>query len=180
MTPIGHLSISYLLGRKWGIPALAATLAGGLCADVDILLKPLPYFNLLHRVVTHNLLFVALTTAVAWLVLRYWPKQRGIGTVGFAAAAVIHLAIDATMDTNPTNGLGIALLWPWSDRMFCPFNLMGFVRPSRGWSDLADQLRSMAWQGLFEIPLLLTAGLLCRRQWSRTDPSTAHRTRRLG
>ena len=65
MTPLGHAAVAYassavpLRAGPVSRLAVAALVIGGVLPDIDFLLFWAPNFNELHRVVTHNLLFVA-------------------------------------------------------------------------------------------------------------------------
>jgi membrane-bound metal-dependent hydrolase YbcI (DUF457 family) len=61
MTPVGHLSVSYISGKSWGKLSLPAIIIGGVLPDADFLLIFLEWFNQIHRVITHNLFLVMVT-----------------------------------------------------------------------------------------------------------------------
>lgn len=120
MLPPGHLSIAYIAGRLLPRVSLAATLVGGMLPDIDICLVFWTQFNQVHRMVTHNLLFIILAAGLASVAVR---QQRGV-FLGLLVGGGLHLLLDACFDTNPSNGIGVALLWPFSNDYFSPINLL--------------------------------------------------------
>jgi membrane-bound metal-dependent hydrolase YbcI (DUF457 family) len=146
MTPVGHVAVGFVLGhaprRAWA-PWVAAI--GAAVPDVDFVLVWSRHFNEWHRVVTHNLAFV-----IAVALLGCVPLARRFGASRAAVAGVLalgglsHLAIDAVMDANASNGIGVALFWPFSDRMVSPFNLATPSSDPRGWDDPLAALAAAA------------------------------------
>ncbi len=176
MTPLGHLAVSYSLAK--GVPARTSVLphalpyiiVGGLAPDLDFLLISLPSFNALHRSLTHNLFFVL---AVAALCVLFVHFKRGTGaaangslsniflTAVFLSAltgGLSHLFLDAILDSNASNGVGVAALWPLSERFFSPFNLAHIGCP--GWEEPLAAVRCNLPLVLWEIPCYLLAALL--------------------
>lgn len=176
MTPIGHTAVSYLAGKATRLPVLGV-IAGGLWPDLDFLLLPLASFNELHRTITHNLLFVVLGgLAVSVLVKR--DRRRFF--LAFLLGGLLHLLVDACMDDNPTNGIGIAMLWPFSSEMICPINFLTPNTNTAGWSD-----PSYAWQALrvfflAELPFTLAAIGLAVWTWAKRSIRPDPRAREAG
>ncbi len=88
-------------------------------ADVIAFVAGVPYASAFgHRGFTHSIAFAVVTALVALAWLRpVRTKLFSVGTFLFVAAAS-HPLLDAL--TN--GGLGVALLWPWSDaRWFAPW-----------------------------------------------------------
>jgi inner membrane protein len=70
-----------------------------------------------HRGATHSLPFAALVTAVIWVVCSARALPRRV-----AVACGIVLATHGLLDAFTDGGLGIALLWPFSNqRYFAPW-----------------------------------------------------------
>lgn len=168
MSPPGHAAVSYLLGRAIPWLSLPAVMIGGLLPDVDFILLPFPWFNQIHRVATHNIWFVLIVATVGVLFAksgRHWPVFLGL-----LAGGAVHLLVDASMDNNPTNGIGVALFWPVAEGFYSPFNLVPISTDGANWSDPL----TMAWrflkQGLiWELPVwLLAAWVLWRGRAVRT------------
>lgn len=155
MTPVGHLSASYLLSRLSRQSAIPVCVAG-LAPDVDFLLLLIDpeRFNALHRVVTHNIFFVALVTVL--LCLR-WRRPAVLATA--FVSGLLHLLIDAVFDGNPTNGVGVAVLWPLSSQVWSPFNVFaGWLAVSpAGWADLSRAIRLALVSLALECPLAVVA-----------------------
>lgn len=122
MSPLGHLSVSYSIGKNVKKLPLTAFVIGGVLPDIDFILLPFPFFNDWHRTVTHNLCFVIL---VAFIFSIIWGRGHKGYFWGFFLGGLVHLFVDSILDGNPTNGIGVAILWPFSDIMFSPFNLSG-------------------------------------------------------
>lgn len=172
MTPVGHAAFSYVVAvglRRVLAISVAGLVVGGLLPDVDFVMIASPEFNAWHRVVTHNLLFCAGAAAVA-AVIGSW-RFGGAGALalggGVGLGALGHLVVDGMMDTNPSNGIGVAWLWPWRDRAWSPYNLMELlpVTPNpAGWGDLrrmaVNVLAGVAW----ELPFWAGAAVLWRRR----------------
>lgn len=172
MTPLGHLSAAYLAGDATERVSTSAALVGGVLPDVDVLLIATPWFNQLHRVVTHNLLFVALFAALGALCAP--QRRRRAVAVGLLIGGLLHLLIDAGLDSNPTNGVGVALWWPFFDDIVSPFNLWDFLPlepASPGWSQPLRQLWASAPGLLVELPFVAAATWRLLRKRLHADPA---------
>lgn len=88
-------------------------------ADVVAFAAGIPYASTFgHRGFTHSLVFALVTTLLAAMWLRPARGRRLAVGMFLFVAAVSHPLLDAL--TN--GGLGVALLWPWSDaRWFAPW-----------------------------------------------------------
>ncbi len=176
MTPLGHLAVSYSLAKVSlaKVPArpsvLPYVIVGGLAPDLDFLLLGLPNFNALHRSLTHNLFFV-LAVAVLCVLFVHSRRgaQRGVGAVplvaislGAVTGGLSHLFVDAILDSNASNGVGVAALWPLSEQFFSPFNLAPQRCP--GWDDPPSAVLCNLPLLLWEVPAYLLAAPL----WWRT------------
>ena len=111
MTPIGHLAVSYISGKSIKNISLPAIIIGGVLPDIDFLFILFDWFNQYHRVITHNLFFIILAAFTGAVLVS--GNQRKIVAVSILLGGISHLLIDSCMDANPTNGTGIALLWPF-------------------------------------------------------------------
>ena len=186
MTPLGHLAVSYSLAK--GVPAHASVLpyttsivVGGLAPDIDFLLLGLPSFNTLHRSLTHNLFFVLAVAALCVLFVHLRRGRWGADAVNAVFSGAIflsvvtgglsHLFVDAILDSNASNGVGVAALWPLSGRFFSPFNLAQIGCP--GWQEPFAAVRCNAPLVLWEVPFYLFAALL----WWRVGQPSARGSR---
>lgn len=158
MTPFGHLSASYLASRPLRKLSTPAIVIGGLLPDVDFALLALPQFNQLHRVITHSLLFVCLAAGIGFLVS---PKGRKSAVAaGLLIGGALHLLVDSCLDTNPSNGIGVALWWPFHDAFFSPFNLYSLTAiPTADWGDPIRRIQSAWLEMLLEMPLYAGAAI---------------------
>ncbi len=167
MSPLGHGSVSYLAARATRLTPLGV-MAGGLWPDVDFLLLPLASFNQLHRGLTHSLVFVAAGAAVfTFVARRFSATPRGMLFAAFLAGGLLHLLVDACMDDNPTNGIGVAVFWPLSIQTYSPYNLLTPDPDTRGWTGPGYALRYLRLLWAVELPLALAAAavfVLARRK----------------
>lgn len=153
MTPPGHCAVSYIIGKTHPRIVLPAILIGGVLPDIDFLLLLFPWFNQVHRVITHNLLFVGLVALAGVCVNSSVPKYRIV--LGLLLGGMLHLLVDSCMDSNPSNGIGIALFWPFSNDLFSPFNLFQPVESQVGWEQPLTCILSSLRKLWVEIPIYL-------------------------
>lgn len=157
MTLFGHASVSYVSARLTPKALIPACVIGGIIPDIDFIFIMFPFFNAIHRVVTHNIFFVMIAASIICL---FFPKQRGWAWGCAFLCGMMHLLVDSMLDQNPTNGLGVALFWPLSNAMFCPINLVAIDHNSEGWKNLWRSLRIMWVVALYELPFYVWAGYL--------------------
>jgi membrane-bound metal-dependent hydrolase YbcI (DUF457 family) len=157
MTIFGHASVSYVAARITPKTLIPACVIGGIIPDIDFMFILFPFFNEIHRVVSHNIFFVMIAAVVICL---FFPKQRGRAWLCACAGGMLHLLVDSMLDQNPTNGLGVALFWPLSNTMFCPINLVSIDHHSEGWSNLWRSLKIMWVVAIYELPFYAIAGYL--------------------
>jgi membrane-bound metal-dependent hydrolase YbcI (DUF457 family) len=138
--------------------------AGGVLVDIDFLLLPFPFFNAVHRVATHNLLFVAVLAVIGFFVARVRPW---VVALSVALGGLLHLFLDSILDDNPSNGIGVALFWPFSQRVVSPFNLIPPEPNAVGWTDLGHVLQGLGRDLLLELPFIVLAGVLLLVQTGR-------------
>lgn len=168
MTPFGHAAVGLVVARAHARLTPWVVALGGVLPDVDFVLVWAPRFNEWHRVITHNLLFVALaSTLVGWLLARRRRLPLAITIAGLALGGLLHLLVDACMDGNASNGLGIAILWPFDDRMWSPFNVVDAATSGPGWRDPMRALLGSARGLVWELPWIAAALLLHLRQRRR-------------
>jgi len=170
MTPAGRLAVSYLAARRLPALPVGAFLLGGVLPDVDFLALPCECFNGLHRKVTHNLLFVVCGAVLAWCLPRRARRDQLLCGVALLLGGLVHVLVDACLDTNPSNGVGVALLWPWSGRMFSPFNLAPADLCPAGWRDARGMLAGLPWVLCYEVPLCVLALVQWKRGRAATRP----------
>lgn len=120
--PAVPLALGLGLGRKTiSGRLLACGMLGAILPDLDVLAFHfhIPYAAALgHRGFSHSLLFALCVAAVGTCGYR-WLKSDALATFLFLFVAVASHGI---LDTITNGGLGIALLWPWSEhRYFAPF-----------------------------------------------------------
>ncbi len=154
MSPVGHLSISYLavsLFKKISIPAI---IVGSLIPDITFIFLPFPFFNQIHRQATHSLLFIVLFAVIIGLWIKDEKKLNFI--FSFILGGFLHLLTDSCLDTNPTNGIGVPFLWPFSDKCLSPFNICTQIE-APGWSAPLEMLRLSFHVLIWELPFFLTA-----------------------
>lgn len=157
MTLFGHASVSYVSSRVIPGTLISACVIGGIIPDIDFIFIMFPFFNAIHRVVTHNIFFVMI---VASVICWFFPNQRGRAWLCAFVCGMLHLLVDSTLDQNPTNGLGVALFWPLSDTMFNPINFVAIDHHSEGWNNLGRSLMKMWVIALYELPFYMLAAYL--------------------
>ena len=163
MTPIGHLSVSYITGKSYRNISLPAIIIGGVLPDFDFVFLFFSWFNQVHRVITHNLFFLILGSLFAALFAAKGRKQ-GVGFSLFLGGS-LHLLIDSFMDNNPTNGIGLALLWPFNDELFSPFNLFHASLNAPGWNEPVKMIKTLIPGMLYEVPFyVISLFLLFKRK----------------
>ncbi len=156
MSPIGHLSISYLVGKTIKGICLWAILLGGVLPDIDFILLPFPFFNQVHRLVTHNFLFVGLSAlGIGTWVAKKDKRYRVIVSFSLFLGGLLHLFLDSCFDSNPSNGIGVALFWPIEDRYFSLFNLLQANESTVGWSQPVEMIRLSLSGLIWEVPFFL-------------------------
>lgn len=171
MTPFGHAAVGFVAGHSHRRLVAWHVALGSVLPDVDFALVWAPQFNAWHRVVTHDLLFVAVAAvAVGWPLARRSTSPVAPVIVALAVGGVLHLLVDACMDTNASNGIGVALLWPFDDRMWSPFNVLDATDSGPGWADPARALVRSSASLLWELPWIAVAIALAVRG-RRSRPS---------
>ena len=118
MASILHIAVG-LVGGRWaaGGPSLRAQLgfvALSMLPDADVIAFALgiPYeASFGHRGASHSLCFALLMGLVVGLVARL---ARG-AWLRLGCLTVLVVASHPILDAMTTGGLGVALLWPWSD-----------------------------------------------------------------
>lgn len=176
MTPAGHLAVSYVAGTSDRRIILPAVLAGGVLPDGDFIFFFFDWFNHIHRLISHNICFVLLASLVAAALAPRGIKTAAAFSLMIGGAG--HLLIDSVMDVNPTNGIGIALLWPFSSHLYSPFNLLEASAGSPGWSQPLTMMRLMAPGILYELPFYGMA-FLCWKVRRKGDIKRRFRAARL-
>lgn len=168
MTPAGHGAVAFCLAAASPRLSWPAVVLGSVIVDIDFVLVGLPQFNALHRVITHNVFFVALVAAIgaAWAP----ASRRSIVALSLALGGASHLLVDSMLDGNPSNGIGVAFLWPLSQRCFSPANLVPIEADPPTWHDLPRMAGAVLRGVVYELPFyVLCVWLGMRRGWR--DPS---------
>ncbi len=165
--PAPALCLGYVLGGS--VVSTHLLLAGVLCTllpDLDVagFNFGIKYADALgHRGLSHSLLFALTIGALAWLAAPLLRARRGLAFLFCGGAVLSHIALDAL--TN--GGLGVAVLWPFSDqRYFFPWRPI-VVSPfsiSRFFSDWGKRvlISEFLWVWLPCLTLMATAWLARR------------------
>ena len=151
MTPIGHLAVSHILSRKLDDNSYKLFIINSILPDIDFILLLFPYFNSIHRVLTHNLVFITIAT----LILFYFCNTKKMSNlVWIFLGGFLHLLIDSCLDSNFSNGIGVAFLYPFSNLTYSPYN---FLKPIPGvdWSTPLEFVLKNLKHLLIEIPFYL-------------------------
>lgn len=169
MTPVGHAAFSLCMQRVVRRSSTAGWVFGGVFVDVDFLLFFSPAFNAMHRVVTHNLLFITTTAVAAFLLRRRAPDRAALASSVFAGG-LGHLLVDSVLDGNPSNGIGVALFWPWSDQCWSPFNLVPSSPNPPTWDEPLAMARAIFQSLWVELPFYFGAVWLL---WGRRGSNSS-------
>ena len=121
MTPIGHISISILAGKKFSKNFLTGIIIGGILPDLDWALVIIPGLENMHRIAGHNIFYVIIAGLITYLMVKQNKKKAFTG--GIIIGCLLHLLADSFFDNNPLNGTGIYPLWPLSNQDFLIANL---------------------------------------------------------
>ncbi|MCG8638055.1 MAG: metal-dependent hydrolase [Desulfobacterales bacterium] len=167
MTPAGHASVAYLAGTFLKRLPLSAILLGGVLPDIDFILLFWEGFNAVHRVWTHNLLFIILMGVI--VSSRAGAGRRMIFFMGMTVGGLLHLIVDACLDNNPGNGIGIPFFWPFLDTFFSPVNLSLSNTGSAGWEQPLEMARHAVGGLLVELPFFLVCAWVFFRKKARRE-----------
>ncbi len=158
MTPLGHLSVSYVSAKSINGASISAIIIGGFLPDLDFLFIFFDWFNMYHHVTTHNVFYIGIAAFIAYVIS---DKQNNIIiALSLFFGGMLHLFIDSCMDNNPTNGIGITLLWPFYEGHFSPFNILTDSGVKAGWGEPLKMVRPMMIVVLYELPLYILSLLL--------------------
>jgi membrane-bound metal-dependent hydrolase YbcI (DUF457 family) len=158
MTPLGHLSVSYLSARSVRRVSVPAVIIGGFLPDLDFLFLSSDRFNMYHHVVTHNIFFLGIAALIAYLITD--KQNRLVVALSIFFGGFLHLMADSIMDNNFSNGVGVAVLWPLSKWHFSPFNLLTDSGVKAGWGKPLKMVRPMLIEALYELPLYIISIIL--------------------
>lgn len=154
MTPAGHLSISYLLGKELlNHKSYMGIMIMGIIPDIDFLLFWLPNFNEFHRIITHNILFICVVSYIVFLINK--SNYCILFLAGF-----LHLFIDSIMDANATNGIGVAFLYPFDNSVYSLFNITPPINNSFSWDNPLKFIRYNYMIIIYELPITLFASIM--------------------
>ena len=130
--------------------------------DIDFIFIFFDWFNKYHHVITHNLFFISFAAFSGTLVVPKSSKKR----VGFSLllGLLLHLAVDSCLDNNPSNGTGVALLWPFYGELFSLFNLLTPSGVEHGWKEPLKMIRPMLSVMLYELPFYAISVFLLLRK----------------
>ena len=168
MPSIGHVAVGLAANRVQAAPAgvprglwAGLLVACALLPDVDVVAFRLeiPYsapFG--HRGASHSLFFAVLITGVIWAVCLAASLPTRV-----AITCGIVLATHGLLDTLTNGGLGIALLWPFSNqRYFAPWRPIPVAPIGLGILS-SHGLRVMIVEALLFLPLWVVAAWRKRR-----------------
>lgn len=168
MTPLGHLSVSYIAGKSYDRISLPAVMLGGVLPDFDFIFLFFDWFNQVHRVISHNLLFIILASLLS-AVFAIKGRKQVIGC-SLLLGGFLHLLIDSCMDNNPSNGIGIALMWPFSDAFYSPFNLLQSRLNTFGWNEPLKMIKALIPVMVYEIPFYVISCFLIFKKQLKSSP----------
>ncbi len=158
MTPLGHLSTSYLSARSISGASMPAIIIGGFLPDLDFLFVFFDWFNRYHHVTTHNVFYIGIAAFIAYLLAE--KQNKMIVALSLFFGGLLHLFVDSCMDNNPTNGVGVTLLWPFYNGYFSPFNILTDSGVKAGWGEPLKMVKPMMIVVMYEIPLYIASVIL--------------------
>jgi len=148
--------------------SLSAVLIGAVLPDLDFIFIFLEWFNQVHRIVSHNLLYVVLFSIIGAMAAPA-GRKKAVG-MGLLTGGIMHLFVDSIMDNNPSNGEGIALFWPFYAGSVSPFNLLE-LQSEATWQEPLKMIPVMLPVFLYELPFYLVAlFLFLRRKTGQVAP----------
>ena len=137
---------------------MPAVIAGGFLPDLDFLFVLFDWFNRYHHVTTHNVFYIGIAAFIAYLIAE--KQNKMIVALSVFLGALLHLLVDSCMDNNPSNGVGVALLWPFYNWHFSPFNILTYSGVNAGWGEPLKMVKPMMIVVLYEIPLYIVSVIL--------------------
>ncbi|UCH80628.1 MAG: metal-dependent hydrolase [Nitrospiraceae bacterium] len=158
MTPLGHLSVSYISARSISRISVPAVIIGGFLPDLDFLFVFFDWFNAYHHVTTHNVFYIGLAALTGYFLAE--KKMRTTIAGSLLMGGFLHLLVDSCMDNNPTNGVGVTLLWPLYEGHFSPFNILSDSGVKAGWGEPLKMVKPMMIVVLYELPLYIATAIL--------------------
>jgi len=126
--------------------------------DIDYLLLPFDFFNEIHRVVTHNLIFIVFFASI--FMFFYKNEYRFFIFISGIIGGLLHLIVDSCMDNNPSNGIGVAFLWPFIDETFSIYNFSSSIENNPGWNRPFEAAKHAIKGLIWEIPFVVIAMLI--------------------
>lgn len=174
MTPLGHISLSYILTAKASKVIVTSAVLAALVVDFDFIFLSFPWFNDIHRVVTHNIFFVLIIALAGYFFAKKEIKKHVF--TGILIGGLSHLLLDAMMDTNPSNGMGVAFFWPLINQNYLIYNLFpNVIEYSTGWGNPKEILRFTIQALLIELPFyILAATIYIFKRMKKTNLKTVH------
>lgn len=159
MSPVGHISVSYILTASASKITILSGIIGALLVDFDFIFLPFPWFNEIHRVVTHNIFFVFVLSLLGWFVVKGEYKKYVM--TGLLIGGMSHLIIDALMDSNPSNGMGVAFFWPLINQNFLIYNFLPpTAENTTGWQNPSEMMKFSFLAILIELPFYIVAATI--------------------
>ena len=133
MTPIGHSAVGFISGSKIKSLSILFLILGSVFPDFDFVFYFMDDFNVLHRTFSHSVLFLTLVSVGIFIFSK--GVNKNVNALSFFIGAMLHLLIDSVLDTNPSNGLGIMILWPLSKEYFYLLSPFGIEINNGSWND---------------------------------------------
>lgn len=159
MTPIAHTMVGIggwlAVSRRFRTGEMVAFVLAANLPDVDFFLRMVPAVRsrIPHQYVTHNLVFVLLSTLLLFGLVRTIRARWAL-----FAVAVSHLVLDLLV-TDTMDPIGFPLLFPFSGRLFHVGGFPPFHRESLAvvfsWGNLGVMGLELL---VFAIPLWILAG----------------------
>ncbi len=122
---------------------------GSLLPDIDFIFIFFSWFNSFHRGFTHSIFFILICTL--FLLLKKYNKKF---IISFLLGITLHLFIDSSMDSNVSNGIGIAIFYPFSKECYSFFNLLSVTNTELTWENPLKYIYHTFSLIIWEIPFI--------------------------
>lgn len=163
MTPLGHTSVGFISGSKIKSLSMGMLIFGSLFPDFDFVFYFLANFNQFHRTFSHSILFFILVSIIVYIFSNV--KKKKINAVSFLIGASLHVVIDACLDSNPSNGLGVMMFWPISKEYIYFLSPLGLEIDRGSWNNGVSFLKNnFIYILMVELPFWMYALILYKKK----------------
>jgi len=120
--------------------------------DIDFIFIFFSWFNSFHRGFTHSIFFIFIS--ISFLYLKKYDKRF---ILSFLLGMVLHVFIDSSMDSNVSNGIGVAIFYPFSKECYSFFNLLNVTNIELNWETPLKYIYHTFSLIIWELPFIFTS-----------------------